>query len=415
MSISEAPVAAFTVNDTLNPILWDNYVLRKDIRYKLLSIAKHFADTLKVKNLKLKDITISGSNVSFGYSEYSDIDLHLVVDMPNDEEVADYYNAKKNEFNNKYNVKLKSIPVEVYVQSSSQSHYSAGIFSVLDNKWIKKPSKQIPIATSHEIRSKARNYSSKINKALHSNELSIAKETMDDIRRLRQAGLETNGENAVENLAFKLLRSRGKIDKLRNHIDKLQSAELSLGEQMKINEIIKESSSTAVVTNYKPGELVAITMPNGTQIQKDLSKDPGAITKDEQGNPVFNMSSLGSSGSAGSMQTSDKPITNGTQIAINTDGQGSGETMGHDTPGITAFETQEEDLEDEDLMGSGVDHLKNPHDRTDDYINDIVDKRFERDARGSMSSKNSGSLGPISGKLHESDELYKWLTIAGIK
>ena len=377
MSISEAPVAAFTVNDTLNPILWDNYVLRKDIRYKLLSIAKHFADTLKVKNLKLKDITISGSNVSFGYSEYSDIDLHLVVDMPNDEEVADYYNAKKNEFNNKYNVKLKSIPVEVYVQSSSQSHYSAGIFSVLDNKWIKKPSKQIPIATSHEIRSKARNYSSKINKALHSNELSIAKETMDDIRRLRQAGLETNGENAVENLAFKLLRSRGRIDKLRNHIDKLQSAELSLGEQMKINEIIKESSSTAVVTNYKPGELVAITMPNGTQIQKDLSKDPGAITKDEQGNPVFNMSSLGSSGSAGSMQTSDKPITNGTQIAINTDGQGSGETMGHDTPGITAFETQEEDLEDEDLMGSGVDHLKNPHDRTDDYINDIVDKNLK--------------------------------------
>ena len=286
---------------------------------------------------------------------------------------------------------------------------------MLDNKWIKKPSKQIPIATSHEIRSKARNYSSKINKALHSNELSIAKETMDDIRRLRQAGLETNGENAVENLAFKLLRSRGRIDKLRNHIDKLQSAELSLGEQMKINEIIKESSSTAVVTNYKPGELVAITMPNGTQIQKDLSKDPGAITKDEQGNPVFNMSSLGSSGSAGSMQTSDKPITNGTQIAINTDGQGSGETMGHDTPGITAFETQEEDLEDEDLMGSGVDHLKNPHDRTDDYINDIVDKRFERGARGSMSSKTSGSFGPVSGKLQESDELYKWLTIAGIK
>jgi hypothetical protein len=54
---------------------------------------------------------------------------------------------------------------------------------------------------------------------------------MSDIRRLRQVGLEAGGEYSVENLAFKLLRARGKIDKFRRHIDKLQSAELSLGEQ----------------------------------------------------------------------------------------------------------------------------------------------------------------------------------------
>ena len=54
---------------------------------------------------------------------------------------------------------------------------------------------------------------------------------MADIRRLRQAGLEEAGEYSVENLAFKLLRARGKIDKFRRYINKLQSAELSLGEQ----------------------------------------------------------------------------------------------------------------------------------------------------------------------------------------
>lgn len=54
---------------------------------------------------------------------------------------------------------------------------------------------------------------------------------MADIRRLRQAGLAQGGEFSVENLAFKLLRSRGKIDKLRRHIDRLQSAELSIGEK----------------------------------------------------------------------------------------------------------------------------------------------------------------------------------------
>ena len=54
---------------------------------------------------------------------------------------------------------------------------------------------------------------------------------MDELKRLRKAGLESNGEQSVENLAFKLLRARGQIDKLRKYITKLESAELSLGEQ----------------------------------------------------------------------------------------------------------------------------------------------------------------------------------------
>ena len=54
---------------------------------------------------------------------------------------------------------------------------------------------------------------------------------MDHIYRLRKAGLEGGGEYSIENLAFKLLRSRGKIDKLRKRIDQLQSKQLSLGEQ----------------------------------------------------------------------------------------------------------------------------------------------------------------------------------------
>lgn len=66
---------------------------------------------------------------------------------------------------------------------------------------------------------------------MKTNDLNKAKETMADIRRLRQAGLEKGGEYSVENLAFKLLRSRGKIDKFVRYINKLQSAELSLGER----------------------------------------------------------------------------------------------------------------------------------------------------------------------------------------
>lgn len=219
-------------NDQLNPILWKGNELKTEIRYKLLYIANHFAQFLNVPKLNLKDITISGSNAAYGYSESSDLDLHLIVEIPDDKlELVELYDAKKNQYNSKFDIKIKTIPVELYVQDINQLHSSAGIYSILDNKWIKEPKYGPPKVNEEEVKSKARNYSSRLNKALRSNDLQFAKDTMSEIRRLRQAGLESGGEFSVENLAFKLLRSKGKIDKLRKHIDKLQSYDLSIGEK----------------------------------------------------------------------------------------------------------------------------------------------------------------------------------------
>ena len=51
-------------------------------------------------------------------------------------------------------------------------------------------------------------------------------------------------------------------------------------------------------------------------------------------------------------------------------------------------------------------------DASDNYIDQVVDKGYERANRG----PSTGSVSTISEKkLKESDELYKWLTIAGIK
>lgn len=219
-------------HDQLNPVLWENGNLNTEIRYKLLAIAYHFAKFLNVPKLNLRDITISGSNAAYGYSDQSDIDLHLVVEMPsNQPELGELYTAKKNQFNFTYNIKVKGIDVELYVQNVQEKHHSAGIYSILHDKWISKPKHQPPNIEDKEVKSKARNYSAKINAAMRSNDLNTCKDTMADIRRLRKAGLEAGGEYSVENLAFKLLRARGKIDKFVRFINKLQSAELSLKEQ----------------------------------------------------------------------------------------------------------------------------------------------------------------------------------------
>jgi molecular chaperone GrpE (heat shock protein) len=101
----------------------------------------------------------------------------------------------------------------------------------MNDKWISMPKHQAPTVSETEVKNKARNYAGRINQALKSDNLKNAEETMENIRRLRQAGLDDGGEYSVENLAFKLLRARGQIEKLYNHIDKLQGTELSLKEQ----------------------------------------------------------------------------------------------------------------------------------------------------------------------------------------
>lgn len=231
LEFSEA-VKPVVYQDTLNPLLWDGNHLDKLIRYKLMAIAMHFAKFLNVPKLNLKDITISGSNASFGYTDSSDIDLHLVVEIPYDKpELEELYAAKKNEYNFTHDIKVKGIDVELYVQNVRQTHRSAGIYSILNDRWISKPKHEPPTINDADVTKKARNYSSRINQAMRSNDLNTARETMAELRKLRQAGLEQGGEYSVENLAFKLLRARGKIDKFRRHINKLQSAELSLGEE----------------------------------------------------------------------------------------------------------------------------------------------------------------------------------------
>lgn len=232
MRFTELSVQSIPFQETLNPLLWANDRLKTEIRYQLLLIARNFTEFLNVKSIHLKDITISGSNASYGYSEFSDIDLHIVVDIPSDKpELVELYDAKKNQYNFTYDIKIKNIDVELYVQDIQQHHESAGIYSIINDKWITEPTHQTPRVSEHEVNDKARNYVGQINQALKSSKLRLASDTMDNIKRLRKSGLDDVGEFSVENLAFKVLRAHGKIDKLRNHINKLQSLALSLGEQ----------------------------------------------------------------------------------------------------------------------------------------------------------------------------------------
>jgi hypothetical protein len=222
--------SAVRFHDKLNPKLWDGRELDPKVRYKLLKTAKAFIDFINIPSIRLKDVTISGSNAAYTYTEHSDIDLHLVVEVPRAAEyhLKPLFDAKKNQFNFNHDVKIHGIDVEVYVQPITDKHHSAGIYSVLDNRWISTPQAVKVTINDKDVELKVKNYLNKIELALRSRELDVANTIKDEINKLRKAGLEKNGEFSVENIAFKVLRAKGYIDQLRQHIYNLEDEALSL-------------------------------------------------------------------------------------------------------------------------------------------------------------------------------------------
>jgi hypothetical protein len=221
---------AVTFHDKLNPKLWNGTKLRPEVRDQLIKIAEDFLQELGVHDLDVKDITISGSNAAYSYTKYSDLDLHILVDMGNlpvDEVYKELFLAKKTIYNESHDIKIHNIPVELYVQDSREPVVSLGEYSVMNDQWIKIPTKRRSDFDQTATKIKYEKLLSLIEIALKSRKYSKVKHIIDTIKRYRQAGLDKGGEFGPENLAYKMLRSQGFITKLYDLRDKLHSEKLS--------------------------------------------------------------------------------------------------------------------------------------------------------------------------------------------
>lgn len=275
--------AAVQFHKELNPKLWHGNVLKPKVRYKLLQIAKHFVDFINIPEIGLKDITISGSNAAYSYTPLSDIDLHLVVSIPPDDAMLlkPLYDAKKNQYNYVHDIKIRGIDVELYVQDEEQKHHSLGIYSVLNNKWVEEPTMGTIKVHDGDVKAKVANYLNKIMQALTDDDINNVLEVQEEISRLRKAGLEQGGEFSVENIAFKVLRAKGFIGKLKQHLLDLQDRLLSLETlNMKRDEIIGEHKKgrRAVIYNKKPKTVVEPPKPRNFVAKNATTSGAGAHT-----------------------------------------------------------------------------------------------------------------------------------------
>ncbi len=213
---------------SLSEDLWDkNEKIKPEILHAALKIANEYFEDLKLDlNVKIKDITLTGSLASYNWSDMSDFDLHILIDfnqLSNRDLLEDYLRQKSRIWNLTHKILLKGFEVEIYVQDSNEPHYTAGEYSLLENRWIKRPSRTRLNIDYKIVKEKAAKIMNEIDDAYDmfaEKDFLQAKESADAImerlKRYRKTGLESGGVYSVENLVFKVLRRNDYLEKLNN-------------------------------------------------------------------------------------------------------------------------------------------------------------------------------------------------------
>lgn len=241
-------IKSFQLKDTLCPTIFDKsetgeYVINKEVSDKLLEITDSFIDFLGV-SFFIHDVILTGSLANYNWSEYSDVDLHILIDMDeiNDgntnsvamhDIVKEFFDAKKNVWNEKHDIKIKGFDVEIYVQDVDEEHVSSGVYSVLNNEWVVEPSLKKESIDANKILEKGEFFAKRIDQLIdyHQDGKDVDKmaiDLRDKFKKFRKSGLETGGEYSYENLTFKLLRRNGYIEKLMNLRNSISNKKLSL-------------------------------------------------------------------------------------------------------------------------------------------------------------------------------------------
>jgi len=205
----------------LSPDMWENELLKSEVKDSLKKIANDFFEGLGL-DVEIQDIVMTGSLANYNWSEYSDIDLHIIIDFSHVDEnfdlVKGFFDAKKNIWNRLHKILIRGYEVEVYVQDIAEPHTSTGIYSIITNEWLVKPEKELTDINWDDVGLKVESFISQIDglnelfqEERYEETLMYASRLKERIAKLRKAGLETGGEFSVENLAFKVLRRTGKI------------------------------------------------------------------------------------------------------------------------------------------------------------------------------------------------------------
>lgn len=221
-------------NNVLNPKLWNpDETIKPEVRETLLRIAQTFYHETEL-TAPIEEIYMLGSASNYNWGPSSDIDLHILINFSKlglqKDLIRTLVDNLKANWNKNHDIRIHGHRVELYIQDVQQINRALGIFSILNNKWIKKPQKLNLQLDKNTIQQKYNDMVVQIKRSIKSNNLEDLKRVLKSVYDMRETGLSKGGEFSVENIVFKLLRTRNHIDNLKLAVNKVYDQQNSLKE-----------------------------------------------------------------------------------------------------------------------------------------------------------------------------------------
>ena len=252
-------IEKFEKHNELNPKLWSpDKKLLPEVKDKIIEIIDQFLSTIDL-DIKIIDAIIVGSQASYNYTNRSDLDVHLITNFElidaSKEVLTMLYNALKSKFNSDYNITIRGIDVELYIEDVKTSVVSNGIYSIYQNRWIKipKPLNDIP---EIDIANEYEEWVENIQNAINNENSDYIESMIDKIYLIRQESLANEGEYGSGNQLFKEIRNNKWLDKLKDAYKDTRSKELTLEhyrltEASRANLLSKSKSSKKGFERFK--------------------------------------------------------------------------------------------------------------------------------------------------------------------
>lgn len=247
-------IDSLKIKTELNPKIWIDDELNPRLKSKLIKLAKDFYKDLNIpEKTPILDILFTGSLANYNWSKYSDIDLHIVIDFSKFDAdksfIEDYFYAQKSIWNNEHNIEMYGFPIEIYIQDKNHNLRATGVYSLIKNKWLKKPNIKKFTLDKDTVKNKTLKFLDKL-KNIKSNYLNHQYQKVidevgnikDKITKMRNSGLEKGGEFSIENLVFKTIRRTPFMDILDSYKAKSYDKLMSISESKQlIKNILREN------------------------------------------------------------------------------------------------------------------------------------------------------------------------------
>jgi len=223
--LEEAEESSFQLHAELQADIWQDELLNPEVQARLVEIAEDFLEGLDI-DVEMEDLRFTGSLANYNWSQYSDVDMHIIVDFSkinkDTELVKAYFDEARMRWNDKHRIMIHGFEVEIYVEDTEEDHKSSGLYSILEEEWITKPDLDDAAIDFATAQKKAGDFISRtqgIAKLVAEEEFEKALKRIDrtkeKIRDMRKAGLESEeAEFSPENIAFKILRRDDVLKKL---------------------------------------------------------------------------------------------------------------------------------------------------------------------------------------------------------